>query len=266
MSQRLATADPCRPYVSRNGSDVAVMVIHGFTSVPGSVFAWAGAIEDAGYDVSVPLLAGHGTRWEDLIGIPHTTWTATMEEEYDRLASTHRHVVVAGISMGGALALHLAAVRRPAAVLLVNPAVDGTPPLARLAPVLAPFLRSTKAITDDIAKPGASEGGYPRTPTAAVTQLRALQRSVRRELPGVQAPITLFHSTQDHVVGTASLRALLAGLPPAARTRLRRIELHRSFHMAVLDHDAPLVEHRSVLAIAEATGIPARGREAGGSA
>ncbi len=257
MSKDISTADTFAAYVHEGRSPVAVLVIHGFTSTPGSVFLWAGAFEAAGYDVSVPLLEGHSSRWEDMIGVPYTAWTGALEREYDRLARSHDHVVVAGISMGGALALHLGAVRRPDAVLLVNPAVDGLPWFAFLSGALAPFLKSTPAIGEDIARPGRRENSYDVTPTAAATELRRLQRAVRRQLPGVVAPITLFHSVQDHVVPPASLRSLLAGLTPAARTRLRRVELHESYHVATLDWDAELINEASVAAVAEATGVPA---------
>ena len=253
MPSPLTTADPRRAYASATRSEVAVLLIHGFTSIPGALFEWAAGLESAGYDVSVPLLEGHGTRWEDLAATRHPAWLRQVEKEYDRLRSTHRQVVVAGMSMGGALALHVAAVRHPAAVLLVNPAVHGLPPLARFARVLAPIMPTTAPVADDIARSGVSEGAYELTPTAGVASLRALQRHVRQELSGVIAPVTLFRSDVDHVVPAASVRALLAGLTPDARLRLRRVALHRSFHVATLDHDAPLILEASLRAIEEAT-------------
>lgn len=252
MPNGIEGADPRQPLFIEGTSGTAVLMIHGFTSTPGSMFAWAAPLAAAGHTVSVPLLEGHAGQWQDLIGVPYTSWTRTVEAEFDRLASTHKRVVVAGLSMGGALSLHVAAVRRPAAVLLVNPAVAGVPPVAHLARFLAPFLPSTPAIADDIKKDGVREGAYERTPTAAVAQLVRLQKQVRSELPGITAPITLFRSPEDHVVPAAAVRALLNGLTPATRAKLRRVDLHESYHVATLDNDLPLIVQVSLEAINEA--------------
>ncbi|RKW70988.1 alpha/beta hydrolase [Galactobacter caseinivorans] len=255
MPQGIHHADPRQPYFAQGSTGVAVIVQHGFTSVPGSVFPWVQAFEQAGHTVSAPMLAGHGTAWRDMIPVTYPEWTLALEAEFDRLAATHRHVVVAGISMGGALALHLAAVRRPAAVLTVNPALYPHPLALRLAGPLKRWVPSTAAVGDDISKPGVTEGAYERTPTAAAHQLARLEALVRRELPGIEAPLTLFRSDTDHVVSDASVRTLLHGLNPDARARVRRVALHRSFHVATVDHDAELIGRISVERVAEATGL-----------
>lgn len=56
---RLMPAAPAR-------RDHCVVLLHGFTSTPASVRAWAEGLAAGGSPVSVPLLPGHGTRWEDL--------------------------------------------------------------------------------------------------------------------------------------------------------------------------------------------------------
>lgn len=257
MPQGVHGANPRQPYFSQGNTGVAVIVQHGFTSVPGSVFPWVDAFERAGHTVSAPLLAGHGTVWQDMIPVDYRQWTTALELEFDRLAATHAHVVVAGISMGGALALHVGAVRRPAAVLVVNPALYPHPLAIRLAGPLKRLIPSTPAVGDDISKVGVTEGAYDRTPTAAAHQLARLETLVRRELPGIEAPVTLFRSDVDHVVSDASVRTLLHGLNADARARVRRVALHRSFHVATVDHDAELIGQVSLERVAEATGARA---------
>ncbi|MGO3153593.1 MAG: alpha/beta hydrolase [Galactobacter sp.] len=216
-----------------------VLVIHGFTSTPGSVRPWAQACNEAGHSVSTPLLPGHGTRWEDLIETPAEAWLEAVEDAYDALASTVDRVAVCGLSMGGALALHLAAVRRPVAVYLVNPALTPHPFAMRLTPALKYMRRSVAGIGGDVARPGSAEPTYERTPLAAVAQLGRLQRQVRGELPGIAAPVTLFRSDVDHVVSDASVAAVRSGL--RADVEYTQIPLHESFHVATLDYDADLI-------------------------
>ncbi len=48
------------------GRAIGVLLVHGFTGSPASMKPWAQALADQGYAVEVPLLPGHGTRWQDL--------------------------------------------------------------------------------------------------------------------------------------------------------------------------------------------------------
>ena len=59
-------------------------------------------------------------------------------------------------------------------------------------------------------------------------------KTVRAELAAVRAPVLVYRSTVDHVVGPASMKVLSAGLP-GAEVR----PLANSYHVATLDYDAP---------------------------
>lgn len=219
------------------GAYDAVLVLHGFTSSPASVRAWAESVLEGGYAVELPLLPGHGTRWEDLARTPWTAWRNAALAAFDRLQRNHRRVFVCGQSMGGALALEVAAARRPAAVVLANPALTFADPTAHLAPALKYAVPTVASIANDIALPGQDERAYARTPVAAVAQLGALFRHTRAVLPRVDAPLLVFRSATDHVVPDSSLRALWKGLGTPVTDR-RFVPLERSFHVATLDFDA----------------------------
>lgn len=238
------------PPASHAPVDRCVVVLHGFTSSPDSVRAWAEGIALGGSHVSVPLLPGHGTRWEDLAATGADEIRAAVREVVDRELSRHRRVVVAGLSMGGALALDAAAHRPVAGVLVVNPALRFASPLAPLAPVLAPFVPTVAPIADDIADPEAHELAYPRTPVAGVAAVGRIQRAARRALPRITAPVTVFRSARDAVVPAASHRTLLRGLRHAPVSVVR---LPRSRHVATLDRDLPLLIERSRAAVDAAT-------------
>lgn len=228
----------------RGSNGDAVLLIHGFTSGPRSMRPWADALLASGYTVSLPVLPGHGTRWEDLAVTGREAWTRAVEDEYDTLANTHRKVFVAGLSMGGTLALHLGIRRSPAGIVLVNPALSMVDRTAVLARVLRRFVASVPAIANDIARPGQDEGAYPRTPVAAVHELRRLIASTRRRLDTVHAPVLAYRSLVDHVVsesGIDTLRRELVGMDPAGVPRLQLRFLERSRHVATLDYDAEAI-------------------------
>src|SRR3954447_26987973 len=97
-------ADPDRS----GGRSVGVLLVHGFTGSPASMRPWAHALAGQGYAVEVPLLPGHGTRWQGLNEVSWTAWYAEAEAAFDRLRGACDAVVVAGLSMGGCLVLRLA--------------------------------------------------------------------------------------------------------------------------------------------------------------
>jgi carboxylesterase len=221
-----------------SGPRTGVVVSHGFTGSPHGVRAWAQSLADAGYAVRMPLLPGHGTSWQELARTRWQDWHAGLDAAYRELAGECDYVVVAGLSMGGALALRLAATRPVAGAVLVNPGLVIDDPRAPLAGILRFVLKSTPAIANDILKEGVDEGAYPRTPVAAAHELNKMFKDTVRLLPRITAPVRVYRSTVDHVVSDASMAALRRGLTNAP---LEVIPLENSYHVATMDNDAPRI-------------------------
>ncbi|MGY1435148.1 alpha/beta hydrolase [Streptomyces reniochalinae] len=233
MPPILPGAEPYR----RDGSATGVLLCHGFTGSPQSLRPWAEDLARHGLTVSLPLLPGHGTRWEDMAMTGWEDWYATVDRELRLLRERCETVFVCGLSMGGALALRLAALHGDAVrgVAVVNPSVT-FPRLQGYAVPAGRFLvRSVRGITDDIAKDGRHELGYDRVPTRAAYALRAYHRVVRRDLPGVTQPLLLLHSRTDHVVPPSDSALVLGRV---SSTDVTETVLEHSFHVATLDHDA----------------------------
>ena len=227
------------------GGPVGVLLCHGFTSTPQSLRDWGEHLASAGLTVRCPLLPGHGTRWQDANVSTEEDWYRELSAALDDLRVRCSSVVVAGLSMGGTLALRLAQ-RRPddvAALVLVNPSLLTERRDARLLPVLARLTPAWAPVANDIKKPGPVELAYPRLPTRAALALRRLWTAVRADLGSVRAPLLVFRSVTDHVVEPASTRVLLAGV---GSTDTTEVLLHERYHVATLDNDAPVVFARSV--------------------
>ncbi|MFF2244116.1 alpha/beta hydrolase [Arthrobacter sp. NPDC058130] len=218
------------------GPRTGVVVSHGFTGSPHGVRDWALSLAAAGFAVRLPLLPGHGTSWQELARTRWQDWHAALDAAYLELAEECDVVVVAGLSMGGALALRIAATRPVAGVVVVNPGLVIDDPRAPLAGVLKFVLKSTPAIANDILKPGMDEGAYPRTPVAAAHELHKMFKDTVRLLPTITAPVRVYRSTVDHVVSESSMVALRRGLTNAP---LEVVRLENSYHVATMDNDAP---------------------------
>ncbi|WP_016996640.1 carboxylesterase [Kocuria atrinae] len=232
-------------------ASVGVLVLHGFTSTTASVIEWARAIHQADDaagrhpSVSVPLLPGHGTTWEDLAKEKWHAWRDAVDEEYWTLRARHEHVVVCGLSMGGALAVQLAARYPVAGLLKVNPALALTSRTAAYSHLVKHVVPSVAGIGSDINRPSVAETTYDRTPVAAVAQLNILIRQAIKTLPAVTAPAIVFRSTTDRIVADASvdlIRERSAG-------PVEVIALPNSFHVATMDYDQGLVETASRQAV-----------------
>ncbi|MBA3523342.1 MAG: alpha/beta fold hydrolase [Geodermatophilaceae bacterium] len=230
---------------SYQGGRVGVLLCHGFTGTPQSMRPWGEHLAAAGMTVRCPLLPGHGTRWQDMNATGWPDWYGVVEAELTSIGTTCDTVFVAGLSMGGTLAVRLAE-QHPEAVaglVLVNPSL-GTQRLdARLLPLLAKVLPAYKGVAGDIKKPGGAEVAYGLIPLKAAMSLRALWELTRADLPRVTAPLLLFRSAVDHVVEAVSSEWLLAGV--ASADTEERV-LADSFHVATLDNDAPTILDGSV--------------------
>ena len=234
------------------GRRVAVLLSHGFTGSPASIRPWGEHLGALGYAVEVPLLPGHGTTWQDLNTRTWADWYATLSEVFTRLHETHDAVVVGGLSMGGALALRLAADHADAVagVVLVNPAVSTKRLDVKLLPVLKHVVPSFPGIANDIKLPGVEERGYTRTPLRAIHTLLQAWPPLVADLPRVTAPLLYFRSSVDHVVDDSS-EPIITGKVSSREVEVRR--LPESYHVATLDNDAPQIFSESADFVARVT-------------
>ena len=235
------------PY-RHDGGPVGVLLCHGFTGSPASLRPWAEYLAAAGLSVELPRLPGHGSHWRDLAVTRWPDWYAEDERAFRRLSARCATVVVAGLSMGGTLATHLAAQvgGGPGGVhglVLVNPSFRSDNRALRLLPVVQHVVPRIKGIANDIALEGAEEIAYDHVPLRALSSLTALWRTVEPELPSITQPVLAFRSAQDRVVEASSLD-LFRSRVTSADVEVRT--LHRSRHVATLDHDAELIHEQSL--------------------
>ena len=171
----------------------AVLLIHGFTATTSEVRPLGEFLFSRGLTVSAPLLAGHGTHPDDLNESKWQDWYQSAESAYLFLKARYNKVWVGGESMGGVLALMLAA-NHPeiAGLLLYAPALKAR--RVWLAPLLKHF---TKYIKKGNIGPDLAWSGYNVYPTKAMEQLLALQKQAGAYLKRVTQPALIVMSKQD---------------------------------------------------------------------
>jgi carboxylesterase len=100
-----------QPFLLEGGRmrQIGVLCIHGFTGSPAEMRPLGDFLAERGYTVVGPLLPQHGGMAHELKGAKWQEWTGAAQTAYEQLASRCDSVFIVGLSMGGLIAMHLAA-------------------------------------------------------------------------------------------------------------------------------------------------------------
>ena len=234
------------PFVySSPDSALSCLLLHGLTATPQEMRRLGQFLRNCGFTVSCPLLAGHGTdvhalqatNWQDWYGSAYAAWTALHDDS--------KQVFAIGLSLGGALALNLAAqehldgVVTMAAPMLLDSRLLWT---ARLLKYIVHYRKKGASHLLD-AQALASRIADDHNPTRRLEQALLLFRQVYRVLPQVQVPVLLFHSRHDKSIDPASMPRIFERVGSQDR---RMIWLEKSGHIIPedLERDAVYDEMR----------------------
>lgn len=183
----------------------AVLLIHGGGDTPQALYGLARHLHERGFAVRAPLLPSHGRDLSALRDSSAAEWAAAVRREFDELRNAHEHVAVVGLSMGGALAIALAAERQDVeALVLLAPYVDMPPLVRRLAITskawgwLVPYFstRGTASIHDPNA--AARALGHGILTPAALRAISEVVAAADAALPRVKAPTLIIQSREDN--------------------------------------------------------------------
>lgn len=181
-----------------------VLLLHGFAGTPPELRGLGEHLAANGYLCRAPMLAGHGTTPDDLGASTYRDWMASAQRELDVLAAGCDEVMVAGQSMGGTLALHLAATDlRVAAVATLAAAVWLSGVAVRLLPVARHVVRWHQASDDiDLYDPAGIDElhSHGRRPMSSIHEFTRLISHVRDELAAVRAPVLVIHGGRDRTI------------------------------------------------------------------
>ena len=185
--------------------DAAVLLIHGGGDTPQALHGLARHLHARGFSVRAPLLPAHGRDLSALRTASADEWSAEVRRTFDELCATHKHISVVGLSMGGALAITLAA-QRPElrALVLLAPYVDMPPLVRRLAKTaklwgwLFPYFSTRGAAS--IRDPNAASAalGHGILTPQALRAIADVVKSASQSLPRVKAPTLIIQSREDN--------------------------------------------------------------------
>jgi carboxylesterase len=190
------------PFFYRAG-EAGCLLIHGFPGAPNEMRGLGEALATAGYTALGVRLRGHGTQPADLTRVMKEDWQADVEDGLAWLKGCTTKQIAVGLSLGGMLALNLAAESELAGVVVMAtpwrlPALAHR--LRPIIPVLSKLWRHrTPDEPSDWVDPAAAATNvhYPVQTLQAVGQVVDQLEKTQASLSQVSCPVLLLYSEGD---------------------------------------------------------------------
>lgn len=217
------------------------LLVHGFSGSPLEMVPLGEALSEAGWTVAIARLAGHGTSPKDLAGTKWRDWVASAATAYEDLRRRTRRQAIIGLSMGGAIALYLAAREGADAVVAISTPIRVRPMLAgaaRVASRVIPLAPVIFRLSPRHPMARQYQSPYAQIPLGATAELSALLSETVRSLASVTAPLLVVQGRRDWVIPKDSGEEILSR---ATHAQARLLWLRRSGHVATLDRDRELL-------------------------
>ena len=182
-------------------------------------------------------------RWAD--------WLEAAEAAYADLADRCDQVVVAGLSMGGALTAWLGSEHPEIAGLVLINALVSEPPGMRdmVQAMLDDGTETFDGIGSDIADPDEAELAYAKTPVAPLLSLMDAAAELPGRLARITCPCLIITSPQDHVVPPANSQLIAE----TVKGPIERLSADRSYHVATQDYDREAIEQAAIAFVQRVT-------------
>ena len=221
----------CEPRIFE-GNKTGCLLLHGFSSSPFEMRLLGEHLRQFGYTIHIPLLAGHGISPKHLRKIHWYNWFETAKNELFAIRQKCDKVFVIGLSMGGSLALHLAAHYEINGVISLAAGLYLKNKFSRIVPYIKMFHRfmtdnSKSDIRDDVERIK-----YDKVPLRAISELLKLFDHLKRDLPDIYVPALIIYSEQDHVIDEKSALTIYKNI--SSRDK-RILKLLQSYHILTLD-------------------------------
>lgn len=227
-----------QPFLFPGKNKRAILLIHGWTSLPYEMRRLGKYLNEKEYTVFCPILRGHGTTHEDLLNVKWKDWMSDVSRAYEQLKKEHEKVYVIGTSIGANLSVMLAKSKKEIAgtVLMAMPyflRLEKT--IFILAKILSQFfnygkkyfppsLGSRAIITRKVA--------YQKYPFKSILEVIRLVRITRRELAKIYQPCFIIQSSSDRIVGRKNLERIFSKINSKVK---KKKYLKKAYHTFVSD-------------------------------
>lgn len=212
------TQEVCQPFLWEGecceGKRHGVLLLHGFTGSVAHMRLLAEGLHQRGFTVMGINLPGHATTMDDMASRTWQDWLEAAKAAYLRLKQQCDFVSVAGLSMGGCLALILAEQMQPTAIVPISAPMGTRAPLW-LATLASPVMKTVWWRPRSKAAPALNahyDRGYPGFRSSCARHLNKLIKLARRDLHAVTCPVLIVQSHGDETITADSAEVILQGV------------------------------------------------------
>ncbi len=232
-------------------AETAILLVHGFLGTPHHFDMLPEFLADAGYNVHVMLLPGHGTTPLNLEKTTREQLLYAVEENIRTLNNQHQHVIVLGHSMGGALSVLAAKSVQIDGLILAAPLFEvrhrwyyGLHP-ERWAEIAPPIVRwvykrpgSRPVLRREVRKEIET---YVWVPTSAAYIAVSLGQEARTKeaLSRLNMPVCVIHGIKDSITSPEASKVAFDAMPSRQKSY---ILLENSEHLIFWDYEREYVQ------------------------
>lgn len=227
-----------QPFFFEGTNRKGVLLVHGWTSTAYEVRRLGKYLNEEGFTVCGPMLRGHGTKPEDLENVKWQDWLEDLSSSFDQLKAECDEVYIGGTSIGGSLAILLAAekLETKGLVLMATPYKirfeEALAILGSIWQLFKPYNRkfypptfgSTSTITRQIS--------YQRYSIKSATEVHELIKASRKKLGEIKQPCFLMQSTHDHIIVSNSLEKISEKINSKIK---KKRYIKRAYHTFISD-------------------------------
>lgn len=231
-------------FLLKGNNGKAVLLLHGYTGATSEMRPLGNYLHDLGYTVLCPRLPGHGTSVEDLEQTVASQWVAAAKVAYALLAKEYKEIYVAGLSMGGLLAIIIAATEKVQRAAFISAPIFVQDKRIHFLPILRYFIHYLSKHKRNYHDMQEYCLAYDRMPTKPLTSLFAMLKQCKKELlPQITVPTIVLQSKIEHTVKPESAQYIYDHLgTPKAKKKL--VWYEKSGHILTLDAEHEDVFHQ----------------------
>jgi len=232
-----------KPFYFKGANGKAILLIHGWTSVPYEMRRLGKYLNENGWTAYGPMLKGHGTVPKNLENIKWREWVEDIDRAYKKLRKNHNQVFVGGTSIGANIAILLAK-KHPEISGLVLMATPYQMKLEKLklekiTVLFLKIMRIFKKYNKKFYPPTFGSRttitrliSYRTYPIDSVFEAAELVKKSRKNLSKITQPCFLLQSSSDCIVAKDSMEKIYAQIGSKIK---KKKYIKRAYHTFISD-------------------------------
>jgi len=204
-----------KSFFLKGNSKVGILLLHGWTCSADEFLPLAKYLNSFGYTVYAPLLRGHGTKPEDLLGVKWEDWVYDAKIALDELKKHCSKIFLGGISMGGNIAMLISEDESVAGIVTMGASVKYR--YHSVDKLVLAFMGFTKVYRKKyfppwVRKKIGKRDAYMYYPVESAKEVVELADETKLFLPQIIKPILIMQSDSDHMVSKKSPQMMYDGV------------------------------------------------------